>query len=145
MDHVCRRVEQSDRSAVDDFAFFIYEDEVRGFDEREGDAEGIHPERCRVYRILMPGQSGFLWTSTEHTCPQSNVSSHALVESIFPKDPEGGCELALQICTLFVRVVELGGPRKLDHFDLCRNLVESRLVRSNIGRLSRLVIGWKDC
>jgi hypothetical protein len=52
VDHVCGSVQQSDFATVNDLAFGVDEDEIRGLDERESNAEWVHPEMGGVYRIL---------------------------------------------------------------------------------------------
>lgn len=44
MDHERRGVEQPVRPAGDDLSFVVDLDQVGGFDQREGEAEGVYPE-----------------------------------------------------------------------------------------------------
>lgn len=55
VDHECSSVQQSCFAPVDDLAFFVDEDEVGGFDEREGYAERVDPESRWIYRVLRSG------------------------------------------------------------------------------------------
>lgn len=52
MDHVSRGVQQATWAAVDDIAFFVDEDQIRGFHEGKRNAEGINPEGGGVYWVL---------------------------------------------------------------------------------------------
>lgn len=51
MDHVRCRVQKPTLATVDDLTLLVHADEIRGFDQAEGDTERIHPECCWIYGI----------------------------------------------------------------------------------------------
>lgn len=52
VDHVGCLVEEAHGAALDDVAGGVDEDEIRGLQERPGDAEGVDPEGGRLYGVL---------------------------------------------------------------------------------------------
>jgi hypothetical protein len=44
-------IQKSDLAAFQDLALLADADQIRLLDQREGDSEGVHPERLSVYRI----------------------------------------------------------------------------------------------
>lgn len=78
VDHEGGSIKQSDRSAINDLTFVIYQDEVRSFDKGEGNAERVNPEGRWVD-----------WVS------ESNVSRDPFVKSKLPEDAEGSSQTTL--------------------------------------------------
>lgn len=74
MDHVCCAVEQTAWPAINDLSLFVDENEIRGLDHGERNAEGIDPEGRRVHRIA-----------------QRDVPRNSFIEPVLAKDPECRC------------------------------------------------------
>lgn len=72
VDHEGGGVEQPAVAAVDDLALVVDADQVRGVDERERDAERVHPERVRLDRVA-----------------QRDVASDAFVEAVLRVEKRG--------------------------------------------------------
>lgn len=88
VDHVGCCVEEADFAAVDDFAFGVDEDEVGGFDEGEGDAEGVDPELVGVDGVLVMFSVSQLndWARVAYS--ERDVASYTLIEAVLAKDAE---------------------------------------------------------
>lgn len=110
MDHKRRSIEQLHRSTGDDLSLMVHLDQVRHLDQRERNAEGIHPER-----------SGVDWVA------ESDVSSDAFVEAEFSEDAEGGCQAPFQIFPLLIFVLEFGRTGEFGHLHLGFLGVQARL------------------
>ena len=86
VDHKGSRVEHAIRAAVNDFAVVVDLDQVRGFNERERRAEGIHPERAWVDGVAQGDVAG-------HACRSFVSVSHRIgavlsvlsVQSAYPR------------------------------------------------------------
>lgn len=87
--HVGRRVQQTNRTSVDDLAAVVDLDKVGGLDQGKRDAERVHPEGGRVDWI-----------------PECDVAGDSFVEAILAEDTEGGCQSSLEVFPLLVLVFE---------------------------------------
>lgn len=146
MDHVCRRVEQAAWASVDDLALVVHEDQIRGLDQTECDTKGVHPESCGVDGVLAE-VSGLVTVMmlAERMYTHGDMSGNAFIISVLAKDTERGGQPALKVCSLLVRVVELGRARERDGLHPRLFLVQPRLEGSSIARLCLAAILRLNC
>lgn len=143
VDHICRSVEESDFSTVNDLAGVIDQDEIRGLDQAERDAKGIDPERSRVDWILGCVSNGTLQSERSDAYSQCDVSGHTLVKAIFAKDSERSGKPTLQVCTLFVRIIERRWARESKGLQLASPFSNTRLKwRSGVWLLVVASLGF---
>lgn len=72
MNHVCCSVQQPAFTTVYDIAFLVHADEVRRFDQAEGNTERVYPKSRRIHRI-----------------PERYVTSHSFIKTILAENSEG--------------------------------------------------------
>jgi hypothetical protein len=92
MNHICSCVKQADLSAIDNCAFGIDENEVRGLNQRKRNAERIHPEMSWFYWILRSVSTNVTHDTIDIegsvTHPQRDVAGNTFVKAVLAKDSE---------------------------------------------------------
>lgn len=130
MDHKCGCVQQPDLAAVNHIAVMVDLDQILLPDEREGEAEGIHPES-----IWLDGIS------------KGDVTGDTFIVSILAEDPEGSGQTTFEVVPFGVLVGKGRRAGKVGHLNFGFAFAKTWFVWSK-RRGFTVAVGillWRQC